>query len=209
MKSILFLFSFLSLSIFYPAKAQEKMGAPSTENKKVVFDASTIYYYGVDFSHVRINDAPKVIKNSAYYPVYPPAWIAYVEKEMPPMDYVRKALKKKNLVYKQDEIQAISVNVNPEFIIAQPWSFPVDTVQNAIRKYPITQQDGTGLVLVAECFSKPLEKATTWVVFFDLKSRDILWATKVSGDCGHMGYTAHWASGVIDGFRDFIRTKYK
>jgi hypothetical protein len=209
MKSIFLFLCFFPAALFVTVQAQENQRTPTAEQKKAIFSVATIYYYGVDFSHVRINDAPKVIKNNAYSPVYPPAWIAYVEKEMPPMDYVKKALKKKNLVYKQDEIREVSINVSPEFIIAQPWSFPADTVQNAIRKYALSQQEGTGLVLIAECFSKPLEQATTWVVFFDLKSRDILWAVKTNGDCKHMGYTAHWASGVIDGFKDFIRTKYK
>jgi len=60
-----------------------------------------------------------------------------------------------------------------------------------------------GLVLLPETFSKPMETATTWVIFFDIRTRHVLYKTKIYGKCSHMGYTAHWASGVVRGFKFF------
>jgi len=79
----------------------------------------------------------------------------------------------------------------------------------AVRSYPLTEKSGTGLVLIPENFSKPEEASTTWVVFFDLETREVLWAVRTTGKCGHLGYTAHWASGIIDGFKRFIRKEYR
>jgi hypothetical protein len=60
-----------------------------------------------------------------------------------------------------------------------------------------------------ESFNKLREQAKTWVVFFNIKSREIIWATRVTGDCKHMEYTAHWGSGIVDGFKEFIRVQYR
>lgn len=188
----------------------QKSSAKQVSNKyQEVKNCDSIIYYGADFSHVRITDGPKVSKNPAYRGVYPPAWIAYLEKEMPPTGFVKKSLGKKFFDYLQDEIHDVSVNVDPYFIIGYPYAFPIDTVGASVRGYNLSQSTGTGLVLIAENFSKPDEKATTWVVFFDIRTREVLWASKTSGKCSHMGYTAHWASGVIEGFKKFIRHEYR
>ena len=164
---------------------------------------NTLIYYGVDFSHVLINDAPKMSRSVKYSQVYPSAWIAYVEKELPPDDFVKRSLGFPTFEYQQREIFENSIAVNPHFITGYDNNIPPDTLTSMISNYNLESISGLGLVLIPETFSKPRETATTWVVFFDLGSRKILYKTKIYGQCSHMGYTAHWASGVIDGFKYF------
>jgi len=209
MKTILILFVLSLFSLSQTMEAQKK-GEHQTSNKSdIVKNIETIFYYGVDFSHVRVSDGPKVSRSLEYSKVYPSAWIAYLEKEMVHNGYIQGVLRKKGFYYKQDEIYAVSIKVVPNFIIGQRYSFTFDTIKNAIKEYDLHQKSGVGLVLIPEVFNKPEENAKTWIVFFDIQSREILWSTKVTGNCKHMGYTAHWGSGVIDGFKDFIRNKYR
>src|SRR5271157_2934540 len=42
----------------------------------------TLYYYGMDFSHVKINDPVKIPRSENYSKAYPPAWISYIETEI-------------------------------------------------------------------------------------------------------------------------------
>ena len=163
----------------------------------------TLVYYGVDFSRVRINDAPKISKNEVYSKTYPPAWIQYVEKELSPELYVRNVLGYKNFLYRQGDIFEKSVAVNPRLITGSDNAIPADTLKAMVEKYKVHAKSGLGLVLIPETFSKPQETAYTWVVFFDIKSRMILYKAKTFGKCSHMGYTAHWTSGVVEGFRQF------
>jgi hypothetical protein len=93
--------------------------------------------------------------------------------------------------------------VDPRFITGYDNNIPTDTIEAIIKEYVLQSKSGIGLVLLPETFSKPRETATTWVIFFDIRSRHILYKTKVYGKCEHMGYTAHWASGVIEGFKFF------
>ena len=205
-KAQLVLISLLCFIVLF-AQAQRKADQSAIGQKSAVNTSETIYYYGVDFSHVRVSDGAKQAKGPEYSTVYPGSWISYVEKEMPPIT-VQKRIRVHSFLYKQDEIAAVSKQVVPDFIIGTNYSFGVDTLKSAIRRYTVSQSSGTGLVLIPENFNKSQEKAMTWVVFFDIKTRDILWATKAYGKCEHMGYTAHWASGVIDGFNYFYHHNY-
>jgi len=189
------------------AQSQRRPDYSAIGQKSAVNTTETIYYYGVDFSHVRVSDGAKQFKGPEYSNIYPSAWIAYVEKEMPPVT-VQKRIRSRSFLYKQDEIAGISIKVVPDFIIGTDYAFGVDTLKAAIKKYTVSQSSGTGLVLIPENFNKSQEKAMTWVVFFDIKTREILWATKAYGKCEHMGYTAHWASGVVDGFNYFYHHNY-
>lgn len=192
----------LSAMICGTAHAQNGLSA-ALKQVKASGSYDTLYYYGADFSRVRINDAPKISKNEVYREAYPPAWIAYVEKELTPDDYVKRMLGYKNFMYRQRDIFDRSVAVSPQFITGADNKIPADTLKAMVAKYDLTAKKGLGLVLIAELFSKPQETAYTWVVFFDIKSRAILSQTRVNGKCSHMGYTAHWASGVVMGFQDF------
>ena len=82
-------------------------------------------------------------------------------------------------------------------------NIPTDTIDAVIAHYILQSKSGLGLVLIPETFSKPRETAVIWLVFFDLKSRHVLNKTKINGECSHMGYTAHWSTGVVEGFKSF------
>jgi len=185
------------------------LGQDIARDRQAVRACDPLYYYGIDCSHLRVTDGEKIPRNQTYRTVYPPAWIGFVEKEMPPDGYIRKALKKNMLIYRQDDIRGISVQSAADMIINRSYSFPADTVVQAVRKYTLSETTGTGLVLIPENFNKPEEQSTTWVVFFDLQSREVLWAVRTKGKCSHMGYTAHWASGIIDGFKRFVKKEYR
>ena len=163
-----------------------------------------LIYYGIDFSHVIVNDAPKISRSIEYSQVYPPAWITYVEKELSPEGYVKHALRFPTFLYRQQEIFEKSIAINPHFITDHDNNIPPDTLQTMIANYNLQSTSGLGLVLIPETFSKPRETATTWVLFFDVGSRRIIYKTRIYGKCSHMGYTAHWASGVVEGFKHFV-----
>ena len=163
-----------------------------------------VIYYGVDLSHVRVNDASKISRSVEYSKVYPAAWVAYVEEELPPDGIVKRTLGFPSFQYKQQEIYETSVTPNPQFIVGYDNAIPTDTLASMVAAYTLQSESGLGLVLIPEAFSKPIETATTWVIFFNVKSRHILYKTKIYGKCKHMGYTAHWGSGIVEGFKSFI-----
>ena len=165
----------------------------------------TLVYFGADFSQVRINDTPKISRSVRYSEVYPAAWISFINEQLPPDLYVRNVLKFRNFQNAQKEIFNKSIKVSPAFITGYDREIPSDSIDLVVSGYVLQSKSGLGLVLIPESFSKPGENATTWVVFFDVRTRHVIYKTKVFGRCSHMGYTAHWASGVVNGFKHFAR----
>jgi hypothetical protein len=163
----------------------------------------TLIYFGVDLSRVRVNDAPKMSRCIEYSQLYPPAWISFIEEKLPADGFVKYACRFPSFIYAQQEIFDKSLKVDPLFITGYDNNIPIDTIEAIIKEYILQSKSGIGLVLIPETFSKPRETATTWVIFFNIRSRHILYKTKVYGKCEHMGYTAHWASGVVEGFKFF------
>lgn len=72
------------------------------------------------------------------------------------------------------------------------------------------EKEGLGMVINLENFNKEREYALIYVTFFDIATREILFAAEVSGQAGGAGMTKHWASGVENAFREmFIDQIYK
>jgi hypothetical protein len=206
---LFFLLMIISVFFHKGTIAQENEASPAKTIADSIRHAEPIFFYGFDFSHVRISDGPKIPRSNEYSKVYPSAWLRYLEKEIILKGYVQRALRKRTFYYKQDAINAVSMKVVPDFIIADNYSFPVDTVRKAVQNYPITEKAGIGMVIIPENFNKPQERCISWIVFFDIRTREVLWSTEVSGACSHMGYTAHWGSGIIEGFKRFISKYYR
>ena len=196
--SLLILISFAFLKI----NAQGTLKA-ALMNIKSQATYTTLVYFGVDLSRVRVNDAPKISRSIEYSQVYPPSWISYIEEKLSPDGFVRYVLGFPTFTYAQQEIYDKSIRVDPRLIIGYDNNIPTDTIDAVVSNYILQSKAGLGLVLIPETFSKPRETAITWVVFFDIQSRHVMYKTKIFGKCDHMGYTAHWASGVVEGFKYF------
>ncbi len=210
MKHSFFFITFIITSAcFIIAHAfSQTAGNKGPDQSERVKKCDSIWYYGVDLSHVRVTDGDKMSRSQKYAAVYPSAWIAFVEKELPPYNFIQPALHKKAFFYLHDEVQNNTQRVSPYFIIGVNYSFPLDTVSKAVKSYQLSRKSGIGLVIIAENFNKNYESSSSWVTFFDIRTREILWTMKVTGKCSHMGYTAHWGSGVVEGFKNFIGSAY-
>ncbi|MEI8007254.1 MAG: hypothetical protein WCI48_13690 [Bacteroidota bacterium] len=204
-KKFLAVFAALMLISAAFTYAQVKQGKAKNV-KEFIAGCDSVWYYGIDVSHVRVTDGKKIPKCSSYAPVYPQAWISYIEQELPPLTVVKPGLKVKGFTYVPADVQKPTARVVPDFIIGTEYSFPLDTIARAVKGYELSQKTGTGLVIIAENFNKPREASIIWIVFFDLRTRELLWTVKESGPCAHMGYTAHWGSGVVKGFNYFLQS---
>ncbi|MEI7492245.1 MAG: hypothetical protein WCK92_12655 [Bacteroidota bacterium] len=201
---ILFVFAVLTPGLLFAQNTEKK----NTNQSEKVKKCDSLWYYGIDLSHVRVTDGAKISRSIKYSSVYPSAWVAFVEKELPPYTTVQPELQKKVFYYVQDEVQNHTQKVSPNFIIGTNYSFPVDTLIKAVKSYKLSRSSGIGLVIIPENFNKNYESASSWITFFDIGTRELLWTVKVTGACQHMGYTAHWGSGIVEGFKSFINSSY-
>ena len=57
--------------------------------------------------------------------------------------------------------------------------------------------------------NKRREQVIAWFTFFDIQTREILWATKVKGAASGTGMTAHWGDGMISATKRYVDKVYK
>ena len=180
--------------------------SPSVER---VFNASTVTYYGVDMSMVKLTNSLKIgqddlIRHYLY------AWITTFEKELPPEKYISKWLRKKDgFTFEPEEVQRRTELVDEEWILRESYSFDLEKLTKIIASYDLEQNSGLGFVINAENFNKQHEYMSLYYTFFDIGTRKILWATKIKGEPGGWGMNGFWSNGLTNSIKTYIDKCYK
>jgi len=138
-----------------------------------VIKSDHFYYYGIDLSKVRLTNMNKMLESKSIKEKYAPAWITAAHKEVKIKD-IKKYHKKDNVTYKPGVVEKRFTLLSDDFVIAEDYSFPIDTVKNMIKKYELDETEGIGYVVIAENFNKPKERLYTYHVFFDIDTRELL-----------------------------------
>jgi hypothetical protein len=87
---------------------------------------------------------------------------------------------------------------------------PFEDLQTIVQSYVLREKQGIGMVINLVNFNKDKEYALIYVTFFDIETREIMFAAEVTGNAGGSGMTKHWASGVEEAFaKMFIDQIYK
>jgi len=85
-----------------------------------------------------------------------------------------------------------------------------EDLQSVVKSYVLNESQGLGMVINVVNFNKGREYSMAYVTFFDIGSRDILFAVLVTGEAGGGGMAGHWAGGIEKGVRGiFIDEIYK
>jgi hypothetical protein len=71
-------------------------------------------------------------------------------------------------------------------------------VEEVVAQYDFAGLEGIGLMFIVENFSKPNNKASVWVTFVDLQSKEVLLTEKLMGDPGGAGLRNYWANACND-----------
>lgn len=176
-----------------------------------VIDAKSIVYFGIDFSEMRLTN-PKKISSTRALRKFFPAWIADFDKDYEFEYRVKKYMKKDELIYRPENVQKRFELVVEDWIVFGDHSFDVETVKSIVKSYSLEQQSGVGLVVNIENFNKPQERGVMYITFFDISTREVLWAVEMYGPSGGWGMTSYWSTSIkkaFDKFFDLYRNRSK
>ena len=174
-----------------------------------VFNSTSLVYYGVDMSMLKLSNPMKIGQdNSVRHYIY--AWISTFEKELPPDKYISKWLNMKNgFTFEPEDVQQRAELVDEKWIIRGDYSFSFEQLKEIIKSYDLNQSNGLGFVINAENFNKQHEYMTLYYTFFDIRTREILWTTKIKGVPGGWGMNGFWSNGLTNSLKIFIDKSYK
>ena len=197
----------LLLSVLMIASVVISANAQKTAKKKSpIANIESISFYGVDFSQGKVygaTDEPEKLKkafeeiNGLF--LSEPAKYNVAELTGKPVN--------------KTNVQAVSASnsgVSANSVKTQDGSFTISeaNIKTALKNLKIESGDsGTGFVVVAQQLNKTTQVGTFYMVFFDIKSRNIVSSFKLTGAASGFGLRNYWAASVYDAMKKV--KKYK
>ena len=167
-----------------------------------VFNSSSIVYYGLDFSNVRLIGSegftdPTEIKNRFFR-----SWNHLLLTEKDKYD-LKEAFSKTDVEYDLDVTDERNTTPNVEdLVINQSYRLEESKIPGMVKQYKYDQTDGIGLVFIIESFNKTDQAGTLYVTFFDIATKKTLLVKKMGGKPGGFGLRNYWAAVIYDVLKD-------
>ena len=166
-----------------------------SQGNEVIKKAETIYFYGYDFSNFKLVN-PK--KANDVLIQYANGLSGYLVKKLPPIDFGANMNKK--IIYNFDESNRINRSIPAynfgSFHMPEPLS--KDTCIVMIQKYNLQEEKGVGLIIFMEYADKYSESTRIRPVYFDIKSRDIIYSQPlIAENAKGAGFTRHWGKSFL------------
>lgn len=96
--------------------------------------------------------------------------------------------------------------VNPyDVVINSNHSLSEQDIDYLVSTYNPKQQEGIGLVIVMEALNKLRETGVMYFAFFDIKTKDVVYIYKASGEPSGFGITNYWMKPVYNALKSSKR----
>ncbi|MGB0369615.1 MAG: hypothetical protein ACPGD8_09425 [Flavobacteriales bacterium] len=201
------LISFLfCLAFHYNCKAQVmvyKTEDPQIYNK-------TLHWYGFDFSQLRVYDHTKITDANEVKDQICPAWIAYFRKHVS-VNNIKLWFMKTHIFDESAVLMDSYKSIDIENFIKIDGGYGIEdsTIERAISNYELSDtEEGLGLVIFPERFSKLDKDASVVSVFFNIKTREVLFANRTIGSWGSYGFIAIYGKAMVKAVQK-SKSKYR
>ena len=191
-------------------QAQKSRGAKIFGNRSnEVFFRQDIVYYGYDFTYLKLSNPKKMNQSVKLIQEYFNDWNDVLSNRVG-FDQLSKWMNKPHMLMGTPIFQYYFKRDYNNFVEYGNFCISIDDLQKIINSYVINESQGIGMVINLVNFNKAEEYSMKWVTFFDIATREIMFAVLTTGNAGGGGMVGHWAEGVEVGVRDmFIDEVYK
>lgn len=165
------------------------------QNKEVLKELSSVTFYGIDFTRAKVYGA----KEGAMQFKYTFDDINKLFITEPKKYDIGKRLGVDVEVTSLEAVNDANKNIHPDDIMTTSSEYTLNEkqIEDVIKALPIlSQEEKTGLVMVAMLLNKPEARATYQIVFFNTKTREILYSAPTNGKAQGFGLRNYWAGSV-------------
>lgn len=172
------------------------------QTKSDVFNSSTeLTWLGLDFTHVNFigsatqwQDAGE-ITSAQLRDKYFVSWNELFVNEKEKYN-VAKATNRTEVKYATDVTTTANSKSTRDYFVNDPGAFrhlDADAVAKIVKGYNFKGNKGIGMMFVVEGMSKSAERASMWVVFVDMGTKNVLFSKQMEGEAGGFGFRNYWA----------------
>lgn len=189
---------------------QKQTGAKIYGNKAGdVFFREDLVFYGYDFTYLRLTNHRKLGQSMRIIQENFNEWNILMNKNVG-LGELKKWMRKPYMFAGTPIFPNYYKRDFNNFVESGNFCISFDDLQKIINSYELNEARGIGMVINLVNFNKDGEYAMQWVTFFDIESREILYAVLTTGESSGAGMVGHWAVGVENGVRNiFIDEIYK
>lgn len=182
-----------------------------TQSKSDIFNPGTeLTWLGMDFSQVHFigtaaqwQDAGE-ITNTDLRDKYFVAWNEVFVDEKAKYD-VAKATGRVLVKYNIDVTASANGKSDKDYFVDDPGAFrhlDADKVAKLVKNYNFKGAKGIGMIFVVEGMHKEAKKASMWVVFVDMATKNVLLSKQIEGAAGGFGFRNYWAKAFYNGLKE-------
>ena len=169
------------------------------QSNQTIAKAKTIYFYGYNFTQFKLINPEKVNDILIKYAF---GVSGYLNKKFPQIDFQNNM--NKNIIYKNESSDISNRSLEPYSFGAYSTPDPISkkVCLKIISEYKLQEKEGVGLIILMEYADKISESTRVRPVFFDIKTRNIIYSQPVlSKDAKGSGFTRHWGKSFLKSMR--------
>lgn len=206
---VIMVFLLCSLPLSQLSAQKYKRGHPYEFNMERLTKTNTIVWYGWDFSYARYTDYLPEYNVEMILKKHIPSMVQYFNREFPEKR-LKRMLNKDTLDVNLEEIQARNYSIDRStFMSNVDYVLTMENIKQIISGYTISRSNGVGFVVLIENFNKPHRFVSSYPIFFDLGTREILFTARMIGKPGSMfGFEEWWEAGIEETLVYFFRRYY-
>lgn len=160
-----------------------------------VYFREDIVFYGYDFTYLKLSNARKMGQSINLIQKYFNEWNTHFNKEVGFVN-LKKWMGKHSMLMGNQVFQNYYKRDFNNFVDLGNYCISFEDLQKVVKSYVINETQGIGMVINLVNFNKDREFSMAWVTFFDIKTRQIMFAVLTTGEAGGGGMVGHWGNGV-------------
>lgn len=174
-----------------------------------VFNGATIFYYGLNISHMAMIDPVRMEQDAllrSYLPLWHDKFNSVITDEL-----LKRGMRTTKVEMKNIKTQFTHEAIGSDWIKSNSQGLAINDVITIVEVFgeTIELQEGVGLLFISDIFDKPKNTAHLITVFFDAMTKEILWASKVKGVANDKDLVKKWGLGMVQAYQQFRLEVYE
>ena len=165
------------------------------------------YWMGLDFSLFKLTDV-KLLGRDDEMLKYIPAWQKVFATDIPVHTLQRWFWKRNIKDYRLTGQAMYNEHMTSPWITTEPNSINEESITEHLKNYPL-KHSGIGLVFIVENLNKTNRVMSGYFVWFNMTSKEIILAERVSGRPAHGGMSSYWGKSFIPATKLYVDYFYK
>lgn len=175
------------------------------QDKSQAMNEPSVTWYGIDFSLAKltnVSEDPEMFVKQYFNA------INQLVSDEPDKYNIKEYFNKTDATINLDQVTERNAKIDhASLVISEKYEITPEEVQSAIKSYNTQGQDGMGLVFMAENLNKDSQQGSYYVCFFNVNTRDIIDARRLSGKAAGFGVRNYWAGSVFNVMKAWQKEK--